>query len=153
MIHFKNRLRKGFSFIEAIIALAIIAGAVSTFLLLQQKVFYRVALNTFKIQRLPLLKNMLLVPKITMAEKGVGQDSSGQQNQQEDVKKIEKSFSDPEAKVLYERLPISADSILGRFEGLYQERITAQWVEAEHKRMVDLYHYGFQMEEKKNETR
>ena len=145
MIPFKNRLRKGFSFIEAIISLAIIAGSVTTFLVLQQKVFYRVAINTFKIERLPLLKNMTLVPKIVL-----GHETSQDDTKDQEVKKIEKNFTDPETQVVYERLPISSDSVLARFEGLYQERITAHWVDVQQKRLVDLYHYGFEMQEKKD---
>ena len=88
---------------------------------------------------------MTLVPKIVL-----GHETSQDDTKDQEVKKIEKNFTDPETQVVYERLPISSDSVLARFEGLYQERITAHWVDVQQKRLVDLYHYGFEMQEKKD---
>ncbi len=148
MIHFKNQLYKGFSFIEAIIALAIIAVVVSSFFLLQQKVFYRVVVNKSKIDRLSLLQNMMLLPKIKLAS-----EDSQNHDQKDYASVIEKIFIDPETKVIYEKIPVQADSTLFRFEGLYQERVTAVWEETGRKKIADLYHYSFEIEEKKSETR
>ncbi len=147
MIHFKNQRYKGFSFIEAIIALAIIAAVVSSFFLLQQKVFYRVVVNRFKIDRLPLLQNMMI------SQKALDFDAMQQHENQESFKKIEKKIIDPETHLVYEKIPVSTDSVLARFQGLYQERVTAEWIESGKKRIIDLYHYGFEIEEKKSETR
>ncbi len=91
---------------------------------------------------------MLLLPKINLEN-----SSSQLAVNQKESKKIEKTFTDPETKVVYEQLPIPSDSALSRFEGLYQERVTAEWFEADKKRIADLYHYGFEMQEKKSEAR
>ncbi len=139
MIHFKNHFRKGFSFIEAVMALAIIAIAISSFMVLQQNIFRRVAYNSFKIERLYRLRNIFSF--ITANAKVV--ESAEKIN--EDLKIFEKDFTNPDVHIVYERLPISKDSALARFEGLYQERVTGSWHDSDRKRMLDLYRYGYDM--------
>lgn len=145
MIRFKNHFRDGFSFIEAVMALSIIAFALSAIMVLQHTVFSRVAYNTFKIQRLYHLKNIFSF--ITVNAKVV--ESSKKLD--EELKLFEKDFTDPETHVVYERLPIKKDSTLARFEGLYQERVTGSWFDSDRKRLLDMYRYSYELPKEKKE--
>ena len=113
-------------------ALAIMAFSIGSLMVLQHTVFSRVAYNTFKIQRLYHLKNIFSF--ITTNAKVV----ESAQKIDEELKVFEKDFTDPEVHVKYERLPISKDSVLFRFEGLYQERVTGTWHDSDRKRLLDV---------------
>ena len=143
MIPFKSHFHKGFSFIEAVISLAIIAMSITALMTLQQTVFRRITFNTFKIERLHYLQNMFLIPFI---ENQPDKNSPDANNKE---KRIEKTYTNPDTQVVYERLPINSGSSLARFKGLYQERITGTWVENEKKRIADLYRYSFEFPEEK----
>lgn len=125
---------KGFILPEVIIALMVIAVALTTLLVLQATVFRRVVMNVARISRLyPLKNNMLDSFKNPLAK---------------DEKMRESVNEQLNTKIVYEQSPISPKSKLARFEGLYQKKVTGSWYDQRKERTQELITYGFRPVEK-----
>ncbi len=139
-------LHNGFSFAEVMIALMMIGFLLTSLLGLQSVVFRRVVMNTFRIDRFYPLKNMALTMPMQSANKnshvkaGASPTEPGQRR--------EKTDEALGLKMVYETSKIKDNSVLHRFEGLFQKRSVGTWFEQDRERMQEVLSYGFAVPEK-----
>jgi len=95
MIHFKNR-NNGFTFIEVVLAMGIVALLLTSLFTLQNTMFTNVINSHFKISRLYLIKNFLFdsgnLEKSTAALKKMGGK----------IEPIEKKLDEPQMTLKYQ---------------------------------------------------
>lgn len=127
-------LHDGFSFSEIMLSLAMVGFLLTSLLALQSTVFRRVMVNTFRIDRFYPLKNMMLTMPMHSLKKGETKQETV--NEQLGVK------------IVYEQIPVKEQSVLFRFKGLYQKKVTGRWLEYERERVQELLSYGFSIPEK-----
>ena len=136
MMFFKiqpKRTSNGFIFAEVIMAIALIGFLLTALLTLQANVFKRVIINTFRIDCLYPMKNMLVTDVM-----------------QKDQKMMQKQDEKLNLKLVYEKKEIRPDSTLYRFKGLYQKQVTGTWFEHEREKIQQLITYGFEIVDEKD---
>lgn len=137
---FKYHHRNGFALMETMLALAIIGIVLTTFMMVQAKVFKNVIISSFRIDRFYHIRNMFLETKIKPLK--------------EEQTVWKKTIENPEVKLRYDKKPIDAKSELARFTGLFQEVATGEWHEWGKDKVYDVISYQFDppKKEKKDET-
>ena len=140
MMIFKYHQRNGFALMEAMLSLAIIGLILTTFMMVQTKVFKNVITSSFRIDRFYHIQNMFLDVKMKPLQ--------DEQTVREDIVK------DPEVKLRYNKKPINPKSELARFTGLFQEVATGEWHEWGKDKVYDIIRYQFDppKEEGENEA-
>ena len=103
-----SKLRDGFSFIEVVIALAVIAIALTSIFALQQASMQSTYDATNKLRRILLLKNVLYDPAIV--------------RDQHDKELGEKKFKEPATTIIVKREKVTSE----RLKNYELERITAK---------------------------
>lgn len=136
---FKYHQRNGFALMETMVALAIIGLILTTFMMVQTKIFKNVITSSFRIDRFYHIKNMFLEVKMKPLEEG-------QTVQQ-------KTLQQPELKLRYDKKIINEKSELARFTGLFQNVATGEWHEWGKDKVYDIISYQFDppKKEKKDE--
>lgn len=137
---FKSPQRKGFALMEVMLALAMVSMLLTTFMMVQTKVFKNTITSSFRLERFYFIRNMFLETKIKPLEG--------------DQKTWKKKVQDPEVALMYEKKKIDSKSELARFKGLYQEVASGKWSEWNKEIVYDIISYQFEppKESKKNET-
>ncbi len=135
MMYFKvppNHKKRGFVFIEVVIAILLVGFVLTSLLALQAQVFKRVIINAFRVDRFYPLKNMLITDVM---------------RKEESLQKQEETLG---LKMVYARQEIKPISTLYRFKGLYQKQVTGTWFEQEREKTQQCISYGFEIKKEKN---
>ncbi len=114
MIHSKNR--PGFSLIEVLITIAMIAIILTPLFILQGSVLQSVAYVSKRIQRIFFAKQFLYEARKQMPE------DAHQYN-------LEKKIEDPETQLKYELGPVDKKSSLHELKGMHIEKVMMKWQE------------------------
>ena len=113
MIHSKSR--EGFTLIETLLALSVMALLLTPLYLAQGTILRSVAFVSTKMQRVFFMKSFFFDARAA-AEK---------QEAKEFV--LEKKVDDPLMRLKYALSPVKKDSSLARFKGMHIERVRAVW--------------------------
>ncbi len=117
MIHSKNSHGVGgFTLIEALMAITILALIITPLFILQGSILRNVTYFSQRLRRVFLAKNFLFEMRIE-AEK----------QQAEQAFALEKKIDEPLTQLAYKREKLSKKSALSSLEDLYVERVTATW--------------------------
>lgn len=114
---------------EVMLALATIGILLTTFMMVQTKVFKNTMTSSFRIDRFYHIKNMFFVVKIKPLE------------DEQTVR--EQTIQDPAIKLRYHKKPVNPKSELARFTGLFQEVATGEWYEWGKDKEYDIISYQF----------
>lgn len=125
---------------EVMLALATIGILLTTFMMVQTKIFKNTMTSSFRIDRFYHIKNMFFEIKMNPLK----DDQTIQQ----------KTLQQPEIKLRYDKKPINEKSELARFTGLFQDVATGEWYEWGKDISYDIISYQFDppKKEEKNET-
>ena len=126
---FKCHQRNGFVLLEVMLSLATVGVLLTTLMMVQTKVFKNVITSSFRVDRFYHIRNMFLETKIKPLK--------------EKQMVWQKTISNPETKLRYEKKPINQKSELARFVGLFQEVATGEWHEWGKDTAYDIISYQF----------
>lgn len=112
MIHSKHK--SGFTLLETLFAMVIIAAVMSPLFFMQADVLRRVAGVSNHMQRMFFMRDFLF-------------NARQQQPKNTTQFTLEKRVSNPETTLRYELKPVDQKSALSSVQGMYTERVTAMW--------------------------
>ncbi|HRN78425.1 MAG TPA: prepilin-type N-terminal cleavage/methylation domain-containing protein [Candidatus Dependentiae bacterium] len=112
MIHSKHK--SGFTLLETLFAMVIIAAVMSPLFFMQADVLRRVAGVSNHMQRIFFMRDFLF-------------NARQQQPKNTTQFTLEKRVSNPETILRYELKPVDKKSALSSVQGMYTERVTAMW--------------------------
>lgn len=135
MIRFKNN-RYGFSFIEAILAIAIVGLVLTPLFLLQGNVIRRVGQWSRYMQRIYKAKNFFIE-----SQRAISPDTRQVM--------LEKKIDDPEAVLKYKIRKVASKSSLRKFKNILVEQVALEWEQEGVKRQDKLVSFLFKPERKK----
>jgi prepilin-type N-terminal cleavage/methylation domain-containing protein len=129
MIHFKNR-KTGFTLIETIIALMMVAVLLTPVFLWQGSIFQRVTQYSARALRIMLGHNFFLDTRM---------------NSSPDDKKLkkEKKVDDIKTKFIFERKEVPSQSAVAQYPGILTERVTISWEQQNKKYTQNLISFIF----------
>ena len=122
---------KGFSLVEVMIAIGIIAIGLTPALLLQNMVLTRVHRMGTRLHRVFLAKQFLFTAR-EKREKGV------------DEFYLEDQEPAPKTKLLYRSEPVDGDAKFDGLRGLYRERVVLSWQDGRDRQRENLVTFGFE---------
>jgi prepilin-type N-terminal cleavage/methylation domain-containing protein len=134
MIHFKNN--HGFTLIEVLLAIAIVAMSMSTIFVLQMASMRSITRYSRLIERFIQAKNFFLESRAAISD-----------TTRELV--LEKMVKKPDLKLKYEIKGVSSDSPLKKFRDIRTEMVTLQWYDGNRERKDTLVTFIFKPESKK----
>jgi prepilin-type N-terminal cleavage/methylation domain-containing protein len=113
-----SKSRDGFTLIETLFALAIFALSMVPLLMLQSRMLLSIANFSERMHRIVIMKNFMFESRREFLKK-------------EDAKQfsIEKKIDFPATVLRYKIDPISDKSALKRVKAVYNERVTAEWLD------------------------
>ncbi len=135
MTRFKNN-RYGFSFIEAILAVAIVGIVLTPLFLLQGNVIRKIGQWSRYMQRIYEAKNFFIE-----SQRAIPPDTRQVM--------LEKKIADPEAVLKYEIREIASKSSLRKFKNILVEQVTLEWEQEGLKRQDIVMSFLFKPEPKK----
>jgi len=115
MIHSNNKF--GFSLLETIVAMTIIAFMVSPLVIMQGSVLRRVIRDSDHEDRIFLMRNFLYEARHALSPGAT-------------TFTFEKKVTDPNTQLRYQLMPPKENSSLQAMKGIHLERVTATWREA-----------------------
>lgn len=121
MIIFRNKKKPGFTLIEVLLALAIIALVLTPVFLTQINVYKGSTKAARMLARIFAAKTMLITSEFDLAP---------------DARelRVEKKIDNPRTTLIYELKKVSEASALKKFKNLLNESVTMQWVDANGKK-------------------
>jgi len=112
MMSFRNK--SGFTILETIVAMGVVAGVVTVLLMMQSAVLQRAARVSDRIERVFLLRTFL-------------NEARSKTQPQALQAQYEKEIPNPPTQLKYQRTLPAAQSVLAASKGICIERVTAHW--------------------------
>jgi len=112
MIHFKNK--SGFSLLETIVAMTIVAFVVSPLVIMQGAILQRIVRDSHHMERIFLMRNFLYEARRAATPEAT-------------TFTFEKTIESPQTQLRYQLMPPNTNSSLHDMKGIHIERITATW--------------------------
>ena len=112
MMSFKNK--SGFTILETIVAMGVVAGVVTLLLIMQSAVLQQAARVSDRVERVFLLRTFL-------------HEARSKTQPQALQAQYEKEVPNPRTQLKYQRTPPAPQSVLAASKGICVERVTAQW--------------------------
>jgi len=128
MMHSRSR---GFSLVEVMIAIGIIAIGLTPALLLQNMVLTRVHRMGTRLNRVFLAKQFIFTAR---EKRGEGVDEFYLEDQEES----------PKTKLLYRSEPVDSEAKFDGLRGLYSERVVLSWQDGTERQRENLVTFGFE---------
>jgi len=128
MMHSRNR---GFSLVEVMIAIGIIAIGLTPVLLLQNMVLTRVHRMGTRLHRVFWAKQFMFTAR---EKRGEGVDEFYLEDQEES----------PKTKLLYRSEPVDGEAKFDGLRGLYSERVVLSWQDGTERQRENLVTFGFE---------
>jgi len=123
--------RRGFSFVEVMIAIGIIGIGLTPALLLQNMVLTRVSRMGSRLHRIFFAKQFIFTAREKRGE-GVAEFY------------LEEQEPYPKTKLLYRSEPVDGEPMFDGLKGLYSERVVISWQDGAERRKDDLVTFGFE---------